>query len=262
MIRPSAKGRLQPVPVAIARHAMAGRGTPHGIRSRSRSPVGAGSPANRRRRTPATATSPANALQPGRVPERAPGLLLALALALGLGLACAPVAAAEIYRTTDEDGNVVYTDDPPDEDAEPVELDPLTTVPGTAAEDDKDGDRNEAAGGDAGGSRERQPDSRLRGIRIAYPEGGEGIRHNGGNVPFRVALEPEGAGLPAGHSIEIVLDGEVRARGTGKEIVVAPVSRGEHSVRARVLDAQGDTRFASETIEFFLLRKAVGNAGG
>ena len=173
------------------------------------------------------------------------------------GLACMPAAASEIYRTTDDEGNVVYTDDPPSDDAEPVELDPLTTVPGTPT--DEGGDRADAGDGDTQKSAEDERNA-VTGVRLTYPENDKAVRHNGGNVPFRVAFVPEEAQLPQGHRVEIVLDGEVRGSGRGDEIVVSEVIRGPHRVRARVVDASGDTRFQSETIKFFLLRKALGGS--
>ncbi|WP_083331026.1 DUF4124 domain-containing protein [Halofilum ochraceum] len=177
-----------------------------------------------------------------------------LMMVLPAALAAGPVVASEIYRTTDEDGNVVFTDDPPDEDAEPVELDPLTTV--EPVEGDPDGAVNSSSG------EPDTPSNGISGIAIAYPENEKGIRHNGGNVPFEVALEPEGATLPRGHQVEIILDGEVRGRAASARVTVSPVNRGPHTVRARIIDSSGQTRYESDSVKFYLLRKALGGSGG
>lgn len=177
-------------------------------------------------------------------------------IALPVALAAGPVAASEIYRTTDADGDVVFTDDPPAEGAEPLELDPLTTVEPVEGEPD---------GASGIGTPEGKPDTPangISGISLAYPENEKGIRHNGGNVPFKVALEPEGAALPRGHQVEIVLDGKVRGRAAATQVSVSAVSRGPHTVRARVIDAAGETRYESDTVKFYLLRKALGGSGG
>lgn len=179
-----------------------------------------------------------------------------LSLLIVFGLVVAPAMASKIYRTTDDEGNVVYTDDPPGDDAEPVELEPLTTVPGPSTDE-------EAAADDApqaSKSKQQKKKNAVTGIRVVYPKNDKGIRHNGGNVPVRVALEPEGAALPKGQRVEIVLDGEVRGRGRGEEIVVSGVIRGPHTVYARLVDARGNTRFQSESVKFFLLRKALGGS--
>jgi len=178
-------------------------------------------------------------------------------MVLPAALAAGPVAASEIYRTTDPDGNVVFTDDPPTEGAEPVELDPLTTV------EPVQGDPDGAVTGSSRRAEEEpdRPSNGISGIAIAYPENEKGIRHNGGNVPFEVALEPEGATLPRGHQVEIILDGEVRGRAASTEVTVSTVERGPHTVRARVIDNAGETRYESEPVKFYLLRKALGGSG-
>lgn len=175
-------------------------------------------------------------------------------IALPVALAAGPVAASEIYRTTDEDGNVVFTDEPPTEDAEPVELDPLNTV------EPIEGDPDAASSIDSSGEDPDAPANGISGISIAYPENGKGIRHNGGNVPFQVALQPEGATLPRGHQVEIILDGKVRARAASTQVTVSPVDRGPHTVRARIIDKSGQTRYESDSVKFYLLRKALGGS--
>jgi len=178
-----------------------------------------------------------------------------LMIFLPVALTAGPVAASEIYRTTDADGNVVFTDERPSDDAEPVELDPLTTVKPVEGAPD---------GASSAGTSEAEPDTPsngISGISVAYPENEKGIRHNGGNVPFRVALEPEGATLPRGHQVEIILDGEARGRAASTQVTVSPVERGPHTVRARIIDNAGQTRYESESVKFYLLRKALGGSG-
>ncbi len=51
--------------------------------------------------------------------------LLTFGLAVG---AVMPVTAAEIYKTVDENGNLVYTDRAPSPDAEPITLRELSVV--------------------------------------------------------------------------------------------------------------------------------------
>lgn len=176
---------------------------------------------------------------------------------LPAALAAGPAVASEIYRTTDAEGNVVFTDDPPSDNAEPVELDPLTTV--EPVEVDTDG----AVTGSSSDPEDvpDSPSNGVSGISIAYPENEKGIRHNGGNVPFEIALEPEGATLPRGHQVEIILDGEVRGRAASTQVTVSTVERGPHTVRARIIDNAGETRYESDSVKFYLLRKALGGGG-
>ena len=177
---------------------------------------------------------------------------LACVFAMFLGLA--PVAADPIYRTTDEEGNVVFTDDPPSEEAEPVELDPLTTVPSGGSNAVADDNSADAPAGDV-----EPPADRLVGVRLLYPpSGGQAIRHNGGNLPFRVELQPPGTKLPEGYRVEFLLDGEVRAVSTTTEAMVSPVDRGPHTARVRVVDDEGRPRVESDPAQFHLLRAHLG----
>lgn len=159
-------------------------------------------------------------------------------------------AAEQIYRSTDEQGNPVFTDEPPTEEADPIRLDPLTTVPAGETPDEVD-----QPSADNGQSKS-QP-ATYGGIEVTYPPSGQAVRHNGGMVPFRVELK--GRELAEGHRVEILLNGEVRGSGSSTQVSVSPVNRGSHTVVARVVDAQGSPVIASPPIDFHLLRASVGN---
>ncbi|MDZ7748288.1 MAG: DUF4124 domain-containing protein [Halofilum sp. (in: g-proteobacteria)] len=178
-------------------------------------------------------------------------------LILLLLLLPATAAAEKIYRSTDDEGNPLFTDDPPSDDAEPVKLDPLATVPATETDPDPAARQQQ----------DGQPDSAARpddappygGIAVTYPPADQAVRHNGGIVPFRVALAPAEAALRPGHEVQILLDGEVRGSGSKLQVSVSPVDRGPHTVRARVVDASGRAIVTSEPVDFVLLRAALGN---
>ena len=55
---------------------------------------------------------------------------------------CKTADSSEIYRVVDKDGNVVYTDQPPGDGSEPVDLPPLSVVetvkPATAEPDPRE----------------------------------------------------------------------------------------------------------------------------
>jgi hypothetical protein len=180
------------------------------------------------------------------------------ALLLLLVLLPALAGAEEIYRTTDDQGNPLFTDDPPSDDAEPVKLDPITTVP--AAEPDQAPDPA-SSGGAQETTDQAGPEPEYEGIVVEYPPADQAVRHNGGLVPVRVALRPEGARLAEGHQVEVLLDGEVRGRGASLQVSVSAVARGPHTVRARVIDAQGRPVVSSAPVDFMLLRVALGNEG-
>ena len=160
------------------------------------------------------------------------------------------LAGDQIYRSVDEDGNVVYSDTPPSDDAEPVELEPLTTVPGI--------DTEEAAQATDGEEADEEPRGvSYGGLEVIYPSADSVVRHNGGQVPFEVRLLPEGIVMPPEHRIEILVDGEVRGGGNATTVTVGPVDRGPHTARARVVDAGGNVYALSPQVNFFLKRHSV-----
>lgn len=175
-------------------------------------------------------------------------------LAIAIFVLVPALAAGEdIYRSTDDQGNPLFTDEPPSSRAEPVELKPLTTVrpdetPTAIAGPEPESER--ASADDAAG---------YQGIEVTYPPADEAVRHNGGMVPFRIALKPEGKSLEEGHRVVILLDGEVRGSGANTQISVSPVHRGSHTVSARVVDSSGSPVVASSPIDFHLLRASALN---
>ena len=168
--------------------------------------------------------------------------------ALVLVPALAP--GGEIYRSTDDQGNPLFTDEPPAQGGKPVELEPLTTVP---ADDPPSGFAR------PGDSQAKAAPAAYDGLEVVYPPAGQAVRHNGGMVPFRVALQPKGKALAQGHRVEIVLDGEVRGSGPNTQVSVSPIERGSHTARARIVNASGTPVVASTPIDFHLLRASVGN---
>lgn len=173
-----------------------------------------------------------------------------------LMLAALPAVADEIYRTTDEDGNVMFTDEPPSEDAEPVTLDPLTTVPAQEPQAPATAAEDEADAGDAAAT------AAYEGVRIAYPPADQAVRHNGGNVPVRLELLPEGVELAEGHTVLVVVDGEEHGGVRATEVTVGPLDRGPHNVRARIMDRSGRVVAESPRTRFVLLRAALGGQSG
>ncbi len=161
-------------------------------------------------------------------------------------------AGEEIYRSTDDQGNPLFTDEPPSDNADPVKLKPLTTVPPDEAPPQFQSSAEED-------TEETEQQAGYSGIEVAYSPAGQAVRHNGGMVPFRVALQPDGKSLDQGHRIEILLDGDVRGAGANEQISVSPVDRGTHTVVARVVDASGTPLVASSPVDFHLLRASLGN---
>lgn len=176
-------------------------------------------------------------------------------------LAAAPVLHAQeeaprpggapVYRTTDEHGNVIFTDDPGDRPAEVVDLPGLTIVPSTPLPGPTPG-----AGLDRDEPRRERGDEDLpvaSSVTLLSPSAEETVRSNEGNVQVVARVD---APLRVGDVFEVVLDGRVMARNAGGSFGLTGIDRGEHRVFVRLVDEQGLAVANSATHTFYLHRRS------
>jgi hypothetical protein len=142
-------------------------------------------------------------------------------------LACiAASAQAAVYQWQDDRGKTQYGDTPPPGvTAEPVDLPPISTVPGQPAA----GAAPAATEATAGDATTGQPYTR---IAISSPGNGQTIRTDTGRVDITVNLQPA-LQEAAGHRLVAVVDG-VRIQGSAAGVaILAP--RGSHRAQVVVL---------------------------
>jgi hypothetical protein len=163
------------------------------------------------------------------------GLLLVIS-----SLAVAPAAAQRIYRYTDADGNVVFTDNPPTQGATEVNLPPVNTFASPNRPLDLDSD---LPGGQHPGYQE---------FSIVSPTSGEAIRDNAGNVSVKLRLRP---GLHRGDTIDYVLNGQSIASGRSTSATLTKMDRGSHTIEAVVRDTKGKVVAQTGSVQFDLLRR-------
>jgi len=171
---------------------------------------------------------------------RKPILLSRLALLL-LVLAAAPLAAQEIYKTVDENGNVVYTDRKPSEDAEPVTLPELTVVDPVELGDPS------AAGTDAGNAAEGPPSD--FGLDIVAPQPEATIRNTAYVLSVQVATDRQ---LPSGTELVYLVDGEERARTRALQVELEEVWRGEHQLTVELRSDGGQVLSSAGPVTFYM----------
>lgn len=149
-------------------------------------------------------------------------------------------ANAEVYKRTNPDGSVEFTDVPDNQETKPVELSPMSTYPAPPAPQPT---RSRAT------SREeaKQYDT----ITITSPANDDTIRDNQGNLTITVDLSP---GLKSGHNLVILLDGSKQAEGKSTTVSLSNIDRGSHQIQAQVVDAEGKSLAQSESITVHLKR--------
>ncbi|WP_244913059.1 DUF4124 domain-containing protein [Methylophaga nitratireducenticrescens] len=180
---------------------------------------------------------------------------LILVMLLGLGTA---VAAEDIYRWVDDNGNQVYSDQPGEngENAEKIELQqPMTYSPVqipevTDAASDEEQEKSD--------NTDAVPNYK---VAIVAPEDDVGLRVNNGNVTVNLqafpALNPE-----RGDLIQLYLDGLPAGMPMAQlSFMLENLDRGTHTLSAKVLNASGEVLAQSETITFHLQRTSLLNPG-
>lgn len=180
------------------------------------------------------------------------GPMLAVLLGVTISL---PAAAQTIYRTTDAQGNVVFTDDP-QRGGEAVELDPLTVVPSGEV---RASDRGATVQGGAEAPRPEaspQPFMPYDVFSILSPEP-EATLPTGaaGNVQVRLTIRPE---LRDDHRVRLLLDGRLSQSAMHTDTFqLSNLNRGEHVVQAELLDASGAVRHRTTPVTLYVQRASI-----
>ena len=92
---------------------------------------------------------------------------------------------------------------------------------------------------------------------VVKPSPDQGVRANDGSVTIYLSLRPA---LMPGHTIELKVDGEdgekIRS-GDTLNFNLSEMSRGRHSVAARVVDENGQELITTDPVGFYVLRAAL-----
>jgi hypothetical protein len=155
-------------------------------------------------------------------------------------------ASAQVYKRTGPDGQV-YFSDRPDSDSEKVDVTPAQTISMPPMSENK-GVQNQAG---------QDSPAVYSAFSIVSPTNGQEIRANDGNVTVQLALQP---GLKSAHSVTLSINGEdgnTTTSGHGLSIGLSNLSRGQHTIEATVVDAQGQPLIKAGPVSFNVLRHAL-----
>jgi len=155
------------------------------------------------------------------------------------------LCAADIYKSTTEDGAVEYSDQP-QEKLESLQLVPLTTIKSPPPS------RSQQS------TVETPPSAAVPAAAIVLqsPKDDEGVRSNNGELFIIVSVTP--AGLDKQQHIELVLDGQRLSQHYQQtEIHLQEIERGSHTLQALLVKKDGAVVSSSGAIRFHLLRHSV-----
>lgn len=156
-------------------------------------------------------------------------------------LAGAAVHGADVYRSTGEYGEPVYSDEP-QPGATRIEVPPLTIIPAVPA---APASRERSAPAQDGGDGYAQ-------FAIVSPSAEATVRDNAGNVHVGLRLSP---GLQGGDRIRIYLDGVAwGAPFHSTSMTLTNVPRGSHRLQAAIVDETGAEIARTGEVAFHLQR--------
>lgn len=168
-----------------------------------------------------------------------------------IALCCGAASAETVWRWVDEDGVIHYSDRPMPG-AEPVELDSPQSFPGLRAPQPP---RPQPRSGD--GRDSRQSAAPYSSVEIVSPEEQETLWNIGATLDVDLRVQPS---LRAGHSLDVVLDGERQnLNATSTSVTVPEVYRGVHTLQALVVDADGTEIQRSSSVTFMVQQTSVLN---
>ncbi|MDY7116507.1 DUF4124 domain-containing protein [Halomonas sp. SSL-5] len=176
--------------------------------------------------------------------------VLTLVLVMTFGVAA---EAQKIYRTTDAQGNVVFTDNP-DRGGEQVELAPVTVVPSTG--EVRTGGAPRVEGAAAPSASPGQPFMPYDSFRIVSPTHEQAFPVGAaGNITVDLGVEP---GLREDHRVRLLVDGRVSQSAMHTTAFMVPnMNPGEHVLQAELLDAGGEVRHRTSPVTIYVLRANV-----
>jgi hypothetical protein len=162
-----------------------------------------------------------------------------IALLLGT-LLLQPAVAAEVYKTTDEAGNVIYSDKPSPE-AETIMIPETQTIPADTAPPFE--------------YTPPAPETRpYTGLSIVSPTNDEALRPEDQAVRVTARAEPAFRGQD---TYVLFLDGREHSAGKSPVFVLPELERGTHSVAVALRDPAGTELIRSEPVTFHVLRTTV-----
>lgn len=160
---------------------------------------------------------------------------------------------AEIYKSRDEHGNIVYTDIAPEKDASAVELPELNVVETgrTPSKSSSEKRKQRMSENDA-------QEINYSELAIIQPGNDETIRDNAGNVVISVHVTPR-LFAEKGHQLTITMDGVIINNGTSNTVRLENIDRGTHNVTAYITNHQGRELAVADSVQFHLKRATAGN---
>jgi hypothetical protein len=153
------------------------------------------------------------------------------------------ICAAEVYKTVDKDGNVVYSDNPKADNAKKIELRELNTVPPAPN-----------IGYTPDYSKSAPPELMSYQVSIISPSNNLIIPVGQRDLAIAVSLDQP---LQAGHLLVYYMDGDMVEETMMTNILIKEVMRGSHQITVEAINESGQSLGMSESVTVNLMRPII-----
>jgi hypothetical protein len=153
--------------------------------------------------------------------------------------------SAEVYRSLDENGNVIFTDKP-SPDAEKIKIDKVQTISPPAVEDFEYTPP------------EKPATEGYTKLEITSPQNNQTFTGGAGDVAVNILIEPA-LDTKQGDHLILTMDGEKQANSSPTSFSFHNVDRGTHTMKVDIVNKGGKSLKSSATVTFFVIRPTVSN---
>ncbi len=159
-------------------------------------------------------------------------------------------SVAQIYKSIEPDGSITYSDQAPSKGAQPIKLDPISTITARETTPPPTSSTKEQK------KENPQPKINYSTFKITSPRDNSTIRENSGSITIQLDINPQ-LSTELGHTININLDGKQVAKGTTNQTTLNNIDRGTHTVSANIHNKQGKVIRSTATVSFHLRRFSI-----
>lgn len=173
------------------------------------------------------------------------------AVLLAMGLTANSVVYAELFKWKDEDGNTIYSDQPPpggqkeDSEIDQQELPAIITMPAPRVSPSASTSSQQDNQGEAYINYQE--------FSVLAPEHDSIVRENSGKVTISIRVEPN-IFVERGDILVIYMDDKEIVRGDQTSIMLDNVDRGTHTIKAQILNNRGEIINETDVTRFTLQR--------
>jgi hypothetical protein len=159
--------------------------------------------------------------------------------------------AEGFFKWKDARGHIQYGDKPPPNvKAERMKMPAITVIDNYAEQWKPVAIDNMADEEQPAEEASNQGSSNYSKLEFVAPKANQSIRANDGDVSAMISVKPP---LKGGHEIVFLLDGKEVSRGSSRTSNFANLTRGAHTISAKIVDEQGKT-LKTNSVSFNVLR--------